>query len=90
MSLERGVWKFVTAQDDPRLGPAHPDLSYDPLHFFRTVGAGVYIGAAQARTAGDRRRRLSAAGSSRGRSSERSAPFLLAAERHVGVRSDPE
>jgi hypothetical protein len=29
MSFERVVWKFVTAQDDPRLGPAHPDLSYD-------------------------------------------------------------
>ena len=41
MSFERVVCKFVTAQDDPRLGPAHPDLSYDPLHFFRTAGAGA-------------------------------------------------
>jgi hypothetical protein len=49
MSFERVVCKFVTAQDDPRLGPAHPDLSYDPLHFFRTACAGVDIGAAQAR-----------------------------------------
>jgi hypothetical protein len=23
------------------LGPAHPDLSYEPLYFFRTAGAGV-------------------------------------------------
>jgi hypothetical protein len=29
MSFERVVCKFVTAQGDPRLGPAHPDLSYD-------------------------------------------------------------
>ena len=41
MSFERVVCKFVTAQGDPRLGLAHPDLSYDSLHFFRTAGAGV-------------------------------------------------
>ena len=28
MSFERVVCKFVTAQGDPLLGPAHPDLSY--------------------------------------------------------------
>jgi hypothetical protein len=58
----------------------------DPLHFFRTVGAGVDIGV---RTAGDRSRRyqqqvavVSVV--------VKEAPFLLAAERHVGVRPDPE
>jgi hypothetical protein len=49
MSFERVVRKFVTAQDDPHLRAAHPDLSYDPLHFLRTAGAGVDIRTAQTR-----------------------------------------